>query len=96
VIDPLTITVAVACLFMGAFICWLLYLHVLMYRRIRELERDNYRLIRRLGQYYSLDIGVRPSDEPVPESAYSVPSHHHPFFKFKPSPGPRPGGKADL
>jgi hypothetical protein len=55
------------------FIFLLLYLQSVEFRRRRELERDNYRLIRRLGSYHSLSIGTSSDDLLPPSRTRSEP-----------------------
>jgi hypothetical protein len=66
-------------------LCWLLYQ---AYRRIRALELDNSRLLRRLGEYHAIPLGpVRPPQSDVPAVPLGIP----PAFRIK-RPVP-PGGK---
>lgn len=54
-----------------AGLLWMMWLYVLTFRRVIQLERDNYRLMRRLGQYHSIAL-TTPSDslpQPSPEAA---------------------------
>lgn len=46
-----------------AALCWVTFMYAHEVRRCRETERDNYRLLRRLGQVYGMPLGVY---EPLP------------------------------
>ena len=100
--DPVATGLFIGFVLVCAALCWLTFLHVLLFRRTRALEQDNYRLIRRLGQYYSLSLGVPEVDIPQPAMASDSDSPLPHYFRFKPSPippphhGSTPTRKADL
>jgi hypothetical protein len=63
----------------GAALCWVMWLYLTQYKRLRSLETDNYRLIRALGRYHGVALGTtgehlvaEPDTSPIP-----------PFFRMK-------------
>ena len=90
-IDQTTAAFCILMLGLMAALLWVCWLYLLQYRRTRELERDNYRLIRRLGMYHSISLGA--PEEALPPQALepTVPA----AFRWK-KPTPPPGYKGPV
>jgi len=86
--DPEIIVMLLFCLCLLVLLCYLTYLLLATQRRLRSMETDNYRLLRRLGQVYNVGMGdILPPDKPIipePESS-PVPAY---FRSRKPMPPP--------
>lgn len=66
-----------------ACLCFMCWLYISQSRRLFQVERDNMRLIRRIGQYHSLPLTTPYDTLPQPPPETPVPPA---FRKLQPTP----------